>query len=358
MCAQSQRTTQTDTEAENAWHAVQDRDRRADGRFVYAVHSTRIYCRPSCPSRRPSRTGVSFYTTPYDAEVAGYRACKRCHPQDASAVHRHQQATITACRLLESAEAPVPLTELAASVDMSPWHFQRVFKSMLGVSPKHYASALQQGRARKHLQTEARVTDAVYAAGFESVGRFYARARAMLGMTPSAFQAGGAGVEIDYATVDTQLGSLLVAATDVGVCSVRFGVSDDALFDELCTLFPAAMLSAGGDAFQSTVDIVAQHVVQPRPAAELPLDIQGTAFQQQVWQVLRGIPAGDTMTYAEVAAAAGRPNAQRAVANACASNPVALLIPCHRVVRSDGEAGGYRWGEERKKHLLEIEQHR
>lgn len=356
MSSQFARFGSTEPVAAAAWAAVQQRDRRADGRFVYAVHSTHIYCRPSCPARRPQRTGVSFYTTPDDAEVAGFRACKRCKPRRMSPLDRHQQATIAACRLLEAADSPLSLATLAAHVDMSPWHFQRTFKSLLGVSPKHYASALQQARARHHLQHEARVTDAVFAAGFESVGRFYARAFAMLGMAPKAFQAGGAGVAIAYGISDTPLGALLVAATDEGVCNVRFGDSHDALFDELRTVFPAAMLDAGGDSFQATIDAVAAHVVTPRPACELPLDIQGTAFQLLVWQVLRGIPAGKTMTYTEVATAVGRPKAHRAVANACAANQLALLIPCHRVVRGDGQAGGYRWGEKRKQQLLAMEQ--
>ena len=268
---------------------------------------------------------------------------------------RHQYTIINACKILEQADKPLSLKRLAARSAMSPWHFHRIFKSLLGVTPKQYASALQRQRAHRELRTQARITDAVYASGFETVGRFYARSRAMLGMAPAAFQAGGEGVELDFTVCQSKLGQLLVAATNEGICSVQFGGSEAELTLSLRELFPAAVIQRGSDQFNATVAVVAGLVGANGSGRDIPLDIKGTVFQEQVWKVLRGIPEGKTMSYTEVACAMGKPKAQRAVANACGANPVALLIPCHRVICADGKPGGYRWGAERKAQLLALE---
>jgi AraC family transcriptional regulator of adaptative response/methylated-DNA-[protein]-cysteine methyltransferase len=268
---------------------------------------------------------------------------------------RQWQCIVDACKLLEQAHEPISFTKLAASVGMSPWHFHRLFKQVLGITPKQYSNALQRQRTQQQLKTSASIAEALYAAGFDSMSQFYSRVPGMLGMSASEFRSGGGGVAIDYATAPTALGELLVAATGEGICSVQFGDNTAQLVDELEHRFKNADIAQADQSFEETVACIASLVDKPDTPVDLPLDIQGTAFQEKVWRVLRGIPVGTTMNYKEVATAMGKPSAHRAVANACGANPLALLIPCHRVVRADGGTGGYRWGLERKQVLLETE---
>lgn len=273
---------------------------------------------------------------------------------DTMTTNRHN-IIVNACRALESAESPLSLSELAEAVGLSPAHFQKLFKSQLGVTPKQYANALQRQRAHECVQGEERIIDAAFASGFESVARFYARASTMLGMTPSTFKAGGYGIELDYAMVASSMGILLVAASEVGVCLVEFGNSESELLDLLENRFPAATKTHGRESFEHTIHVVANLVAAKDPEVSVPLDIQGTAFQQRVWQALTLVPQGKTISYQELATRIGHPKSHRAVANACGANPVALIIPCHRVVRASGDIGGYRWGIDRKKMLLQQE---
>jgi len=275
-------------------------------------------------------------------------------PKESVDVQQWQKIVHT-CKILEVSDTPVSFTQLANEVSLSPWHFHRLFKQILGITPKQYASALQRQRSQAQLQKTETISEASYAAGFDSMSQFYSRVPAMLGMSAKEFRDGGAGVAIDYATADTMLGKLLVAATGEGVCSVQFGESETQLVSELQGRFEQAERTQASSAFTDTVVCIAQLVEQPQTSIDIPVDIQGTAFQEKVWQVLRGIPVGSTMNYKDVAKAMGKPDAHRAVANACGANPVALLIPCHRVVRADGSAGGYRWGVDRKAHLLSRE---
>ncbi len=272
-----------------------------------------------------------------------------------SANHDQWQSIVNACRLLEASDTPISFTHLASEVNLSPWHFHRLFKQTLGITPKQYASALQRQRSQDQLKTSATVGDALFAAGFDSMSQFYSRVPAMLGMSTADFRSGGEGIAIDYSIVSTPLGKLLVAATGEGVCSVQFGESEKQLLVELQQRFPRADITLASELFDETVACVAELITKPNAPVEIPLDVQGTAFQEKVWRVLRGVPVGNTMNYKEVAIAMGKPDAHRAVANACGANPVALLIPCHRVVRADGSSGGYRWGIERKSQLLNCE---
>ncbi|MEE9336144.1 MAG: methylated-DNA--[protein]-cysteine S-methyltransferase [Granulosicoccaceae bacterium] len=272
-----------------------------------------------------------------------------------SADHGQWHCIVDACRLLEASDTPISFTHLASEVSLSPWHFHRLFKQTLGITPKQYANALQRQRSQHHLQTSVSVGDALFAAGFESMSQFYSRVPAMLGMSAADFRSGATGVAIDYSIASTSLGTLLVAATGEGVCSVQFGDTDDQLLTELEQRFPNAEITLGSELFSHTVSCVAELIERPETLIDMPLDVQGTAFQEKVWRVLRGVPVGQTMNYKEVATAMGEPDAHRAVANACGANPVALLIPCHRVVRADGSSGGYRWGIERKSQLLNGE---
>ena len=272
-----------------------------------------------------------------------------------AADHDQWQSIVDACRLLEAADTPISFTHLAHEVKLSPWHFHRLFKQTLGITPKQYANALQRQRSQDQLQTSASVGDALFAAGFDSMSQFYSRVPAMLGMSAADFRSGADGIAIDYSIASTFLGKLLIAATGDGVCSVQFGDSDHQLQTELRERFPKAEITLASELFNDTVACVAEMIEQPNASIDLPLDVQGTAFQEKVWRVLRGVPVGKTMNYKEVAIAMGKPAAHRAVANACGANPVALLIPCHRVVRADGSSGGYRWGIERKSHLLNCE---
>ena len=337
------------------WTAVTTRDCSADGHFFYSVSTTGVYCRPSCPSRQARREHVRFHTTIADAERAGYRACKRCRPAEPALAEQRAAAVAAACRLIEQADEVPDLDALATAAGMSRFHFHRIFKSVTGVTPKAYAAAHRAERVRDELRQRATVTDALYGAGFNSNGRFYAAASAVLGMTPTRFRAGGAGESIHFAVGECSLGSVLVAATDKGVCAITLGDDPESLVRDLQDRFAKARLVGGDAGFEQLVAKVVGLVEAPAVAIDLPLDVRGTAFQQRVWQALRKIPAGSTASYADIARRLGTPNAVRAVAQACGANPVAIAIPCHRVVRRDGELSGYRWGVERKRALLDRE---
>ena len=340
---------------EARWEAVIQRDRAADGTFYYAVQTTGVYCRPSCPSRRARRENVQFYLTCEAAEQAGFRPCRRCRPHEAGDTTHHAAAVEKACRLIEQAEDMPSLDELAAAVGMSRYHFHRVFKAITGVTPKAYAVAQRAQRVRDELGRTDTVTEAIYGAGFQSNGRFYETSSEVLGMTPTAFRSGGNGAAIRFAVGQCSLGSILVAATDKGVCTILLGDDPDVLVRDLQDRFPTAQLIGADSDFEHVVATVIGFVEAPALGLDLPLDIRGTAFQQRVWQALRTIPAGSTASYTDIAQRLGMPTAGRAVAQACAANPLAVAIPCHRVVRRDGALAGYRWGVERKRALLDRE---
>jgi len=335
------------------WSLVLARDASADGRFVYAVKSTGIFCRPSCPSRRPRREMVEFFDSPAEAQRGGYRACRRCAPLERNAQIRKVEA---ACRYIDhNLDITLTLTAISSHVSISPFHFQRLFKKILGISPRQYQQARRAGKFRKALQGDGRVTDAIYEAGYSSSSRAYESIPAQLGMTPSAFRRKGEGVEIRCTMISTELGKLLIGTTQRGVCAVRFGESETTLLRELKRDFQAAEIHRDDQALAPLAAQVGQLLSGPASPRNIPLDIQGTAFQQLVWDALRRIPPGETRSYAEVAKTIGRPKAVRAVANACASNPVALVVPCHRVVQKNGSLAGYRWGVKRKAALLAKE---
>lgn len=337
------------------WAAVIARNAAFDGHFFYAVETTGIYCRPSCPAKRPKRAHVRFHDTAADAEKAGFRACKRCKPGQPSLAQQHADKVREACRLIETAEVEPKLEDLAAAVGLSPHHFHRLFKAVLGMTPKAYATAHRHKRVRDELGKSATVTEAIYGAGFNSNGRFYATASELLGMTPTEFKSGGANAEIRFAIGQSSLGLVLIAASDKGVCAIFFGDNPDGLARDLKKQFPRARLVGGDKAFERLAAKVISFVENPRAGLDLPLDIRGTAFQHRVWQALRRIPVGSTATYGEIAQAIGTPKAVRAVGRACGSNPIAVAIPCHRVVGSDGSLTGYRGGVERKRALLAKE---
>lgn len=335
------------------WDAVQTRDAQRDGEFVFAVRTTRIFCRPSCPARRPRRRNVTFYETPLAAELAGYRACRRCRPLDDE--DRHMAAVRQACREIEASENQPRMQDLAAVTGLSASHLQRQFKRLLGVTPRQFGEGLRIARLQRNLESGQPVSDAIYEAGFGAGSRVYESAHRTLGMTPGQYRDGGRGQVIRWAAADSPLGPLLVAATARGVCAIEFGDESTELQRRLAKRFPNARIEAGDSRIRDWLQAVLDHLNMPRHALDLPLDIQGTAFQQRVWRALQAIPPGQTASYGEVAARIGQPAAHRAVAGACAANPVALAIPCHRVVRSDGQSGGYRWGTDRKRRLLERE---
>jgi len=336
------------------WQAVLERNPQADGQFVYAVTTTGIYCRPTCSSRKPKRANARFFDAPPAAEAAGFRPCKRCTPHQ-NAPQPGVEAVAQAVRLIETAEREPTLSQLAEAVGMSAYHFQRVFKKTMGVTPKQYAIETRLGRVRRNLRQTATVTEAVYNAGFESGSRFYETAGAALGMKPAQYRQGGRGTTIRYATARSYLGWVLVAATDRGVCRIDFGNSPDDLQTRLQAAFPHAKLQADDPDFDKTITETLAFLDAPEQGLALPLDVQGTAFQRRVWTALQTIPAGKTASYGEIAAQIGQPNAARAVAQACASNRIAVAIPCHRVVRRNGDLGGYRWGTERKRAILQRE---
>lgn len=341
---------------EAQWQAVLRKDARFDGQFVFAVSSTGIYCRPSCPSRRPHRERVSFFQLPESAEQAGFRACLRCHPRDTRPLDPQVQMARQVCRIIEKSEGEaVTLASLSEQLGVSSFHLQRTFKSILGITPKDYAEAIRVDRFKQGVRKGDAITSAMYDAGFGSSSRLYESASSQLGMTPATYGKGGRGAVIYYAIVKTPLGRLLVAATSKGVCSVTLGDSDVDLEAELLREFSEAETHRDIKPLHAAVKAIVEHLESKSPRIDLPLDIQATAFQRQVWEQLRAIPYGETHSYSEVAKAMGQQKAVRAVARACATNPVALVIPCHRVIREDKSLGGYRWGLERKKKLLETE---
>ena len=340
---------------EARWAAVVARDREADGQFFFSVRTTGVYCRPSCGARLPRRENVAFHLTPADAEAAGFRACKRCKPTEPPLAERYAETVAQACRAIEAAETPPSLADLADAAGLSTFHFHRVFKAVAGVTPKAYADAHRGKRVREELTRSGTVTEAIYDAGFNSGGRFYEQSAQVLGMTPTRFRKGGAQTTIRFAIGQCALGAILVASTDQGVCAILLGDDPDALARDLQDRFPKAELIGADTEFEALVAKVVGFVEQPGLGLDLPLDIRGTAFQQRVWEALRQVAAGATASYAEIAQRIGAPKAVRAVAQACAANSLAVAIPCHRVVRSDGALSGYAWGVERKRALLDRE---
>jgi len=336
------------------WRIVLARDRRYDGAFVYAVRSTGIYCRPSCASRRPRRGQVTFFPIPEAAEREGFRACRRCRPGDVNGGDPAIGLVREACRALDAPDAP-PLSTLAQRLGQRPHGLLRAFKRVLGITPQQYRDARRVTRLKHELKRRPHVSPAVYEAGYGSSSRVYERAHAQLGMTPATYARGGAGAEIAFAVLPCSLGQLLVAATPRGVCRVSLGDSAASLEAGLAAEFPAARIRKDQTSLEAAVTAILAYLDGSEPHLDLPLDIRATAFQRRVWQELQRIPYGETRSYADVARRIGSPTASRAVARACATNPAALIIPCHRVVREDGEMGGYRWGLERKKTLLQQE---
>ena len=337
------------------WGAVVARDASFAGQFYIAVKTTGVYCRPGCPARLPKRANVRFYDTRADAEAAGFRACKRCKPEQPALGELHAAKVAQACRLIEAAEEAPKLDALAETVGLSPYHFHRIFKQAVGVTPKAYAIAHRNKRVRAGLPTSHTVTAAIYDAGFNSNGRFYANASEVLGMAPTDFREGGAGQDIRFAIPECSLGLVLIAASERGVCAILFGDDPEQLRRDLQNQFPRARLIGGDKSFEELTAKVLAFVEAPADGLNLPLDIRGTAFQHRVWDALRRIPAGSTASYAEIAERIGAPKAVRAVARACATNRIAVAIPCHRVVLSDGGLSGYRGGVKRKRALLAKE---
>jgi len=342
-------------EQDPRWAALAARSVAADGTFFYSVRTTGVYCRPSCGARLPRPENVRFHATREEAEGAGFRPCKRCRPDRASLAEQHAATVTEICRLIETSSRVPALDALAARAGMSPFHFHRVFKGVTGLTPRAYAAAHRGERVRRELGKAPTVTAAIYDSGYSSNGRFYGESEQMLGMTPTEYRAGGARAEIRFAVGECSLGSILVARSERGVCAIFLGDDPEALTRELQDRFPRATLIGADPAFEDVVAKVVGLIEAPGTGVDLPLDVRGTAFQQRVWRALREIPAGSTASYREIASRIGAPRAVRAVAHACAVNPVAVAIPCHRVVRSDGGLAGYRWGVERKRELLERE---
>lgn len=343
------------TENDSRWASVIARDPEADGTFYYSVATTGVYCRPSCAARLARPENVRFHATREDAEKAGFRPCKRCKPDEAPLVEQHAGKIAAVCRFIEKAEETPALEELANHAGLSLYHFHRLFKAATGVTPRQYAAAHRAKRVRSKLSQSDTVTEAIYDAGYNSNGRFYEVSNEMLGMTPSNYRSGGTRTEIRFAVGECSLGSILVARSERGICAILLGDDPDALTRDLQDRFPEANLIGGDAEFEQLVAKVVGLVEAPASGLDLPLDVRGTAFQQRVWQALRKIPAGSTMSYADIAARLGSPRSVRAVAQACGANALAVAIPCHRVVRSDGALSGYHWGVERKRTLLERE---
>jgi AraC family transcriptional regulator of adaptative response/methylated-DNA-[protein]-cysteine methyltransferase len=343
--------TVTRLDPDTAWAAFMRRDRSWDGRVIVAVHTTGIYCKPSCPARRPRRENVTLYAWIQEARAAGFRSCLRCKPDE---VGRDREAVASALKLIEDSEETPNLSELADAVGYAPHHFQRIFKRDLGVSPAVYGRALRSRRTEEALKVNGRITDAVYDAGYQSPSSFYDDAKERLGMTPSAWRDGGRGETIHWTTFDSPLGELFIAATSKGICRLTFDDSESSLR----RLFPHATIVEDGGAMREFVEGTLKAIETPLAAPDLPIDVAGTAFQEAVWRELRRIPPGETRSYAQIAAAIGQPKAVRAVGTANGDNHVSVLIPCHRVIRSDGSLGGYGGGIERKKKLLAAEGHR
>jgi AraC family transcriptional regulator of adaptative response/methylated-DNA-[protein]-cysteine methyltransferase len=342
-------------DAEKCWEAVRKRDRTQDGVFYFGVTTTGVYCRPSCPARRPAREHVRFYATAEDAERDGLRACLRCHPKD-----DHRARVRDLCRFIDQhSDERITLASLAARAGISRFHLQRTFKAEIGVTPRQYLESVRMAHLKGGLKQAKDVTEAVYAAGFGSSSRVYERADTRLGMTPKQYREGGRGVAITYAAVDSPLGAMMIGATDRGICFLQFADSREELLAELRREYPAAEIAAmrepASAEFHAWIDGLMAFLKTGQAGALPQADVHGTAFQMKVWNYLQGIPRGQVQSYGEVAAGIGEPNAVRAVARACASNRVAIVIPCHRVIRGNGELGGYRWGLGRKRALLELE---
>ena len=344
-----------ETVNDQRWTAVAARDASADGTFVYSVRTTGVYCRPSCSARPARPENVQFHATSGDAVAAGFRPCKRCTPHQTSLLERRAATVTRACRRIESSDQAPSLEVLAKAAGMSPFHFHRVFRALTGLTPRGYAIAHRDSRVRRELERSNTVTQAIYESGYNSNGRFYAKSDAVLGMTPTVYRAGGATAEIRFAIGECSLGSILVARSARGVCAIMLGDEPEALARSLQERFPRAELIGGDAEFEELVAKVVGFIEAPGLGLDLPLDVRGTAFQQRVWQALREIPVGRTATYSEIAGRIGTPRAVRAVAGACAANALAVAIPCHRVLRTDGSLSGYRWGVERKRALLERE---
>ncbi len=347
----------TSTEDDPRWQLLATHDPMADGEFYYSVKTTGVYCRPSCAARLARPENVQFHASSEDAERAGFRPCKRCKPKEPPLLEQHAKTVANICRLIESSDSVPPLEELANHAALSPYHFHRLFKSITGLTPKGYAVAHRATRVRDELGRNRSVTAAIYGAGYNSSARFYEQSNKILGMTPTKFRTGGAGTEIRFAIGECSLGSILVAKTERGVCAILLGDDPETLARDLQDRFPKADLVGGDGEFEQLVSQVVGFVGDPARGLALPLDIRGTAFQQRVWQALRDIPAGSTATYSEIAQRIGLPKAVRAVARACAANALAVAIPCHRVVKTDGSLSGYRWGVDRKRALLDKEGH-
>ena len=342
-------------EQDPRWAAVVARDHTADGRFYYAVKTTGVYCRPSCPSKRAAPRNVSFHATPRAAEAAGFRPCLRCKPAGPGLKAEHAATIAWACRVIEGAEEPPATAALAKIVGLSAFHFHRTFKTVTGLTPKAYAEATRAQKIRAHLPSSRSVTAAAFDAGFNATSRFYEKSTQILGMAPSDYRRGGAGAEIRFAVGQCSLGAIIVAATQKGICAIALGDDPDQLVRGLEQQFPNARLIGGDKPFEKTVAQVIAFVEKPSLGLDLPLDVRGTAFQERVWRALRKIPAGRSVTYSELARKLGQPDAVRAVASACAANTIAVAIPCHRVVRKGGALAGYRWGVTRKRALLARE---
>ncbi len=340
---------------EQRWQAVVRNSVEADDAFVYAVKTTGVFCLPSCKSRRPNRVNVEFFEKPAEAIAAGYRECKRCCPVTRKGANKTQDKIIEACQIIKANDFEIKLDDLAARVGLSSYHFHRLFKKILGVTPKQFFKMEQMKRLQKNVVDEGSVTDAVYSSGFGSSSGFYEEARKQLGMKPSRYRKGGEGLKISYGFIECSVGLIVVGATAKGVCCVEIGNDEELLLEQLKGRFSKAIFRKAGNDFEELFKEVIDVVNKPLEARSIPLDIQGTAFQKRVWQVLLQIKPGTTMTYSEVAAKIGSPKAVRAVATACASNKIALIIPCHRVIGKNGKLSGYRWGVERKKQLLEDE---
>jgi AraC family transcriptional regulator, regulatory protein of adaptative response / methylated-DNA-[protein]-cysteine methyltransferase len=334
------------------WQALVDKDERADGQFWFSVKTTGVYCRPSCPARMPNRENVAFHLSPEDAEKAGFRACKRCHPKGPGLASQHSKAVAITCRMIKEVDEFPSLNQLAEAVKISPGYLHRLFKTATGLTPKDYANAHRADRIKKALPKRETVTEAIYEAGFNSNGRFYAGSSKMLGMKPKEYREGGAGNTIRFAIAESSLGSVLVASSEKGVCAILIGDDPDALARDLQDQFPKAHLIGGDEKYEKLVAKVIGFIEAPRIGLDLPLDIRGTAFQQRVWKELQRIPAGETASYSEVAKRIGFPNSTRAVAQACGANALAVAVPCHRVLRKNGDISGYRWGVDRKQALL------
>ncbi len=340
----------------HCWQAVQTRAAQCDGLFYYGVHTTGVYCRPSCASRQPKRENVSFYALPEAARAAGLRACKRCKPDTVELRDPQAELVRSVCHLLEAAAADTPdLAELGEELAVSRFHLQRLFKKLMGITPHQYAEARRTARFKERLKAGESVSAATYEAGYGSSSRLYEKAAEQLGMTPAVYRKGGKGMQINYTIAESPLGWLLVAATLKGICAVTLGDTPEQLLSDLAAEFPQSDITANETVLQQQVAALLAHLNGQLPHPDLPLDVRGTAFQKRVWEELRRIPYGQTVSYSELARRIEQPSATRAVAHACATNPAALVTPCHRVIRENGELSGYRWGIERKRVLLAQE---